>query len=121
MSRSWKRSEGMSYKEWGRVQRERVLMDDWKQQVEEMEVEEETPGPVFVIIDEWEGGDTKYSGQEIVDAKFFPTLNEAWDALHLIAEAHSVEIDVDDYSFEPIDLPSAVEYESYYILELNHG
>jgi len=115
VSRTWKRSDGMSYREWGRVRKDRVLVEDWKNQLQE----EQEVNKVFVIFNEWNytlGG----SGTELIGGEFFLTEGEAWDALSLIADSHQVELARDETSFNlNADHPKGIESEEYYIQELN--
>ena len=75
----------------------------------------------YVIINEFQALDSKYSSSEIVGGVYFGSEDDAWEALSLIAEAHSVSIDKEDTSFEPVDIVGNLEYDTYYIQELYRG
>lgn len=113
MSRSWKRSDGMSYREWGRVRMERVLVDDWKNQL----LEEQEMNSVFVVINEWE--DEAGSGAEVTGGRFFTSESDAWDALKVIADTLHMHLSKDSTSL--LVKSTEDEYESYYIQELERG
>lgn len=120
MSRSWSRSDGMSYREWGRVRKERVLMKDWKSQISEKEEEVSDTTKVFVIINEWTDL-TNDTSSEVTGGKWFASEDDAWTALDLIAEAHSVDLDADETSLQLEDHKSGLQSEEYRIEELTRG
>lgn len=119
MSRTRKHQYTWQY--WGEERRQRSLRkehDNWKvEAMADLEVEE----VVYIIINEWEPKDSKYSANEIVDGKFFESEDDAWEALMVIADAHGLTLEGDETSFEVDELPSHLNYESYYIQELTNG
>lgn len=72
---------------------------------------------MFVIINEWTDVANNTSS-EVVDAKYFESEDDAWEALRLVAVAHDVNLDHDDTSLILGDSRSGIQFEEYYIQEL---
>jgi hypothetical protein len=75
---------------------------------------------VFVIVNEWTSVDNS-TGCEVVDCKYFESEQDAWVALRDIAVAYDVDLHPDDTNFVLEDHKQYLQYEEYYILELNRG
>ena len=129
MSRTWRNSWGPELKardsrvesknSWKRGPHpDLVIVDDFK---EEEAVSISDPYvKVFVIINEWTDI-ANYTSSEVTGGKWFPSEDEAWDALDLIAEAHSVELGQDETSFVLEDHKAGLQTEEYRIEELTRG
>lgn len=73
---------------------------------------------VFVIMNEWIDINSQ-GGSEIVGGNYFETESEAWDSLRIIAQAHDVDLQVDDTTFVLEDHTPSLTWEEFYIQELN--
>lgn len=72
---------------------------------------------VFVIVNEWTTIDNS-TGSEVVGSNYFPTEQDAWDHLAIIAEAHEVALGRTETSLQFEDHDPHLQYEEYYIQEL---
>jgi len=75
---------------------------------------------VFIIMNEWTDIDNS-TGVAIVDAKYFTSESDAWDALSLVAQSYDEELSKDETSFSLEDHEDGLQYEEYYIQELTKG
>ena len=113
-----------SYAAWGEYRKQCSLLKDftdWKQEArEDMQDMSEKPS-VYIIINEWNSEDAGDATlQEIVNARYFDSEDEAWEHLAYIAESYHVELDGDDTSLELPDV-HAIRNQSYYIQELTNN
>lgn len=73
---------------------------------------------VYVIINEWTSIDNS-TGVEIVGANYFTSEEEAHESLKVIAEAFEYDLEPDETSIQLEDHLPSLQYEEYYITELN--
>lgn len=72
---------------------------------------------VFIIINEWTDG-TAATSSQVVDAKYFESENDAWEALRIIAESYGTTVYADETTLQLSDHKAHIDYEEYYIQEL---
>ena len=75
---------------------------------------------VYIIFNEW-ADDHGNEGSEVVGAKYFPTENDAWEALKVIALEYGVLIGGDETAIALEEHSPHLQYEEYYIQELTQG
>lgn len=73
---------------------------------------------VYVIFNEWTDIANNTSSQ-LVDSAYFETEEDAWGALRDIAFAYLVDLDPGETSVQLEDHTPSLQYEEYYIQELN--
>lgn len=71
---------------------------------------------VYIIMNEWTADGEVF--EEITDGKFFVSEQDAWDALNAIAEAHGVELPMED---RLVSVPLGSSSQDYYIMNLTRG
>lgn len=104
-----------SWAQWGRERQERSLIKDFKS-----EVAEATAVSVFVIMNEWLPKGSQNDSSEIVDSKVFFSEDAAWTYLRELAAAMDIEVQQGETNFI-VPPTEYIEYEEYYIGELNNG
>lgn len=72
---------------------------------------------VFIIVNEWTDT-TNATSSEVVDAKFFESEDDAWEALRDIAISYDVELGRDETSLQLEEHKPYLQYEEFYIEEL---
>lgn len=72
---------------------------------------------VFIIVNEWTDINNDTSS-EVTGANYFPTEDDAWEALSVIAESYGVDLDKEATNISLEDHSPHLQFEEYYIQEL---